>query len=154
MNNWEILFDQAMVCLDSMNARGAPMPEWSFGGGTVLMLEYQHRMSHDVDISLHDPQYLTMLSPRLNDVAESITDNYVEMSNFLKLTLPEGEIDFIVAPSLTKRPYKKSIVRRRSVLLESPEEIAAKKVFYRAADLQVRDVFDLAVVLQNDASSL
>lgn len=47
--------------------------------------------SKDIDIFLHDPQYLTMLSPKLNDTAESIASDYTEMSNFIKITTPEGE---------------------------------------------------------------
>ncbi len=41
--------------------------DWTWGGGTVLMLRHQHRLSWDVDLFLNDPQLLSYLSPRLND---------------------------------------------------------------------------------------
>lgn len=30
--------------------------EWSFGGGTAMMIQIGHRESHDIDIFLDDPQ--------------------------------------------------------------------------------------------------
>ncbi|WP_292097575.1 nucleotidyl transferase AbiEii/AbiGii toxin family protein, partial [Mesorhizobium sp.] len=32
--------------------------EWSFGGGTAMMIQIGHRESHDIDIFLDDPQLL------------------------------------------------------------------------------------------------
>jgi len=57
---------------------------WSFGGGTVLMRRYRHRVSKDVDIFVPDPQYLGYLSPRLNDAADSLTSKYLETANSVK----------------------------------------------------------------------
>ena len=51
MDNWETLFDQAMTCLQSILITGAPMPDWTFGGGTALMLRYHHRNSQDKSLS-------------------------------------------------------------------------------------------------------
>jgi hypothetical protein len=33
--------------------------DWTFGGGTVLMLRHKHRISRDVEIFVPDPQYLS-----------------------------------------------------------------------------------------------
>lgn len=55
---------------------------------------------------------------------------------------------------MTTNPYRNGIIRGRPVILETPAEIVVKKAFYRAATLQVRDVFDLAVVARNDLPSL
>jgi len=93
-----------MACIASLEGHFPP-PDWTFGGGTALMLLYEHRRSKDIDIFLRDPQYLTALSPRLNDHTEALTGRYVEQSNFLKLIFDGGEVDFIVAPSLTTDPY-------------------------------------------------
>ncbi|PSR23288.1 MAG: hypothetical protein C7B47_15950 [Sulfobacillus thermosulfidooxidans] len=54
-NTWEHLFDRALVCLQAIPQTGTSMPDWSFGGGTALMLRYAHRNSHDIDIFLPDP---------------------------------------------------------------------------------------------------
>ena len=84
MAPWEVLWPRAMACIASLEGHFPP-PDWTFGGGTALMLLYEHRRSKDIDIFLRDPQYLTALSPRLNDHTEALTGRYVEQSNFLKL---------------------------------------------------------------------
>ena len=76
-------------------------PFWTFGGGTVLMLRYGHRLSKDIDIFVPDPQYLGFVNPQISDVASDITTEYEEHAQFVKLLLPEGEIDFVVSPNLT-----------------------------------------------------
>ncbi|UBU61945.1 nucleotidyl transferase AbiEii/AbiGii toxin family protein [Acidithiobacillus ferrooxidans] len=35
-----------------------PKLEWTIGGGTVLMFQYRHRLSRDIDIFITDAQYL------------------------------------------------------------------------------------------------
>ena len=57
---------------------GVPEPPWTFGGGTVLMLNYAHRLSRDIDIFLGDPQYLGFLSPRLNGTIETWVADWEE----------------------------------------------------------------------------
>ena len=47
---WESLFTRAMRVLDAAIKSGVPEDDWSFGGGTVLMLKHQHRFSKDIDI--------------------------------------------------------------------------------------------------------
>ena len=68
------------------------------------MFCYHHRLSKDIDIFVPDPQYLGFVTPRLSDVAASITSDYVEDQNsYVKLNRPEGEIDFVASPNLTER---------------------------------------------------
>lgn len=88
---WKQLLQQAYVLVDDIAARGTRNPFWTFGGGTVLMLRYRHRLSKDIDIFVSDPQYLGYVTPRLSDVAEGVTDKYVEGPNYIKLLRPEGE---------------------------------------------------------------
>jgi hypothetical protein len=133
-------------------ARRTVPPEWSFGGGTALMLQY--RLSRDVDIFLHDAQYLTFLSPRLSDAAERVSRSYVETSSFVKLYLDGGEIDFIVSPDLLSSATHPQEVLGVMTKVQLPAEIIAKKMFYRPDDFQVRDVFDAACVLQRESYAL
>ncbi|RUW44700.1 hypothetical protein EOA32_36030, partial [Mesorhizobium sp. M1A.F.Ca.ET.072.01.1.1] len=37
--------------------------EWSFGGGTAMMIQIGHRESHDIDVFLDDPQLLGFMDP-------------------------------------------------------------------------------------------
>lgn len=143
---WLTLFQHALEILDS-----APIPEerfkhWSFGGGTALMRSYHHRFSKDIDIFVPDPQYLGYLTPRLNDVAEAKTSDYVEQAGFVKLVFAEGEIDFVVANPLTPDPYRVEEILGRPVRVETTAEIVAKKLKYRAAEFKGRDIFDVALV--------
>ena len=60
LKTWETLFKRAMRVLDSAIRTGVPEDDWSFGGGTVLMLKQRHRFSKDIDIFVSDPQYITV----------------------------------------------------------------------------------------------
>ncbi|KXG78837.1 hypothetical protein AN618_01750 [Fervidicola ferrireducens] len=144
--NWINLFRKAIGILDNA---GIPENEWSFGGGSALSLYYNHRESFDVDIFLTDAQYLLLVTPRLSSYAEGIKD-YTEMSNFVKLKMDEGEIDFILAPHLTEDWYVEKEILGRNIQVETPWEIVIKKLFYRPESLKVRDVVDTAVVLRNE----
>ncbi|MCL4460153.1 MAG: nucleotidyl transferase AbiEii/AbiGii toxin family protein [Nitrospirae bacterium] len=66
------------------------------GGGTRLMLELSHRISRDIDLFIRDPQWIGLLSPRLNDKVGDLIQGYEEDATFLKLKFPEEEIDFIL----------------------------------------------------------
>jgi hypothetical protein len=85
---WQSLFRQTLVLLNAL-PQTIPTQQWSFGGGTVLMLRYNHRQSKDIDFFVSDPQLPGYLTPRLSDVASVITDDYQEGAEYLKLFLPE-----------------------------------------------------------------
>ncbi|MCL5065859.1 MAG: nucleotidyl transferase AbiEii/AbiGii toxin family protein [Firmicutes bacterium] len=146
MDAWEPLFDHALACIDSIARTGSPMPDWTFGGGTALMLRYHHRQSYDIDIFVDNPQWLPFFSPRLNDTLDPFVTDYDETASYVKLSTQWGEIDFIVALGLTQTPSETVSIHGRSVALETPAEIIAKKLRYRGASLRSRDVFDVAVV--------
>jgi len=151
---WRSLFAHALDLIDSVSAGGGEFVEWTFGGGTALMLRHRHRVSRDIDIFIADPQYLTWLSPRLNDVALSKTTRYLEQGNSLRFQFPAGEVDFIVAPPLTKEDYELTELLNRPVRLETSAEIVAKKVWYRGAALKARDLFDIALVVDREPQRL
>lgn len=154
LRSWETLFARALAILDSAAAAGAPMNDWSFGGGTALMRRYRHRLSTDIDIFVADPQYLGYLSPRLNPAAEALTSNYAEQGNFVKLYFPEGEIDFVASVALTRDPVVRETVLGREVWVETSAEIIAKKIWHRAAEIKARDLFDLALIAEREPSAL
>ncbi|TES60683.1 nucleotidyl transferase AbiEii/AbiGii toxin family protein [Burkholderia cepacia] len=145
---WEGLFDQAVALIDTVNKVGERPPKWRFGGGTMLMIDFNHRFSKDIDIFITDPQYLTFYSPRLNDVAEDFSTEYVEAAHYLKIIGKGGDIDFVISPTLTSVPTVEREIRGRMVMTETPVEIVAKKAFYRAQGFTARDLFDMALVLE------
>jgi hypothetical protein len=151
---WETLFRRALEIVDSVGASGARFNDWSFGGGTVLMRRFRHRVSKDVDIFVPDPQYLGYVSPRLNDVAESLTSKYLETAISVKLYFPEGEIDFIASAPLTKNPAADETVLKRKVRVETTAEVIAKKVWHRGREFTARDIFDFAIVAKKDPGAI
>jgi len=151
---WEILFQRALTLIDDAQSKGIPVENWTFGGGTVLMRRHWHRISKDVDIFIHDPQFIGYLSPRLSPTAESLTSEYSEDSNFVKLKFPEGEIDFVVAPPLTAVPARTEVLLGRTFLVETSTEIVAKKIWHRGADITARDIFDFAMVAEREPGAM
>lgn len=152
--DWEGLFKHALRLLDDLAEKSGTDPFWTFGGGTVLMLRYRHRMSRDVDIFVPDPLYLGYVTPRLSDVAEGITQDYVEAAGYVKLILPVGEIDFVAAPNLTVNPFEEIKLLGRKVRVETAAEIIAKKMWHRGDQVAARDLFDLALVIKHEPAGL
>lgn len=143
MDEWKKLFKHAVAHIEAANI---PRDAWAFGGGTVLMRKFNHRASKDIDIFIRDPQLLTHLSPRLNDTLEAHMTDYAEQTDFVRVYLPQGEIDFICAKNVTA--CKPSCEKIEGVFcnVENPVEIIAKKIAYRGDAFRPRDIFDLALV--------
>jgi hypothetical protein len=151
-SEWPILFDLAITILDHFQKSNGFAPSWSFGGGTALMLQIDHRESHDIDLFIEDPQILPFLNPETQGIQlERRPDSYdSDGTTVLKLAyLDLGEIDFICAPSIVTGPTSQSEVRGRMVALETAAEIIAKKVYFRGWNFQPRDMFDLAAVVKH-----
>src|SRR5690242_7145920 len=127
---WTTLFASALALTDHL-ARVIANPVWTFGGGTVLMLRLNHRHSRDIDLFVPDPQYLGHVTPRLCDVAEDLTTEYVEAASYVKLLLPTGEIDVVVGEPLTDEPWEVVQHQGRTLLVETNAEIVAKKMWHR-----------------------
>ena len=54
---WKALFSKALLLMDHLESV-TRQPQWTFSGGTVLMLRHNHRHSKDIDLFVPDPQYL------------------------------------------------------------------------------------------------
>ena len=150
---WATLFRSALKLTDHL-ATVIEQPAWTFGGGTVLMLRLNHRHSRDIDLSVPDPQYLGHLTPRLCDVAEELTTQYVEAADYVKLLMPTGEIDIVVGASLTEEPWEVVIHRGREIRVETNAEILARKMYHRGHQAKARDLFDLCAVVDLDPDSI
>jgi hypothetical protein len=151
---WEKLFSCALILIDEIALHGRPDPFWTFGGGTVLMLRYAHRHSKDVDIFVPDPQSLGFVTPRLSSVAEGLTADYSETTEYVKLFMPEGEIDFVASPNLTSPGFEIHTIMGRPVRVETSVEIIAKKLWHRGHKITGRDIFDFALVAEKEPESL
>lgn len=151
---WETLFDKALTVIGEIARHGRDDPFWTFGGGTVLMLRYGHRFSKDIDIFVPDPQSLGFVTPRLSDIAGSITTDYVETAGYVKLYLAEGEIDFVAAPNLTTPGFEVETILGHQVRVETSAEIIAKKMWHRGDRITGRDIFDFALIVEREPDVL
>lgn len=151
---WTGLLRHAFRLMDGIHEHGIPDPFWTFGGGTVLMLRYQHRHSKDIDIFVPDPQYLGFVTPRLSEIAEEISSDYVEGNGFVKLIRPEGEIDIVASPNLTDTPFEVWQLLGRAARVETAAEIVAKKLWHRGDRVSARDLFDLSLVIEREPDTL
>lgn len=118
------------------------------------MFYYAHRKSKDIDIFVPDPQFLGYVNPRLGGRGEEVTTDYKDGTEFVKLFLPEGEIDFVASSTLTENPFEEHEVLGRKILLETPTEIVAKKLWYRGDRATPRDLLDLALVIEHHYSEI
>ncbi|KIP17546.1 hypothetical protein KY49_6439 [Burkholderia sp. MSHR3999] len=151
---WQGLFRHALTLIDEIRIHGTANPFWTFGGGTVLMLRYGHRMSKDIDIFVPNPQYLGYVKSRISDAASDITTDYEEHAEFVKLVLPDGEIDFVVSRNLTTPGFDEWTLMDHPMKVETAAEIVAKKMWHRGDRPTARDLFDLSLVIEREPDSL
>lgn len=132
--DWTQLFRIACAMIRQVNAEREIIEYWTFGGGTAMMLQIDHRISHDVDIFLPDPQILPFLDPQKHDFNFEIgpADYTGDGARLLKLGFEFGEIDFIVAPLLTSSPTVQVTVEGEIALLETIPEILRRKSIIEA----------------------
>jgi hypothetical protein len=149
---WRALWPRALDLMTHLE-RVTANPPWTFGGGTVLMLRFDHRVSKDIDIFVPDPQYLGYVNPRLGGPAEELTSEYEENAHFIKLQLRGGEIDVVVGAPLTDPNVEIVEFEGRPIRVETSAEIIAKKMWHRGDQAKARDLFDLCSV-QSDRSPL
>jgi len=152
-SEWRRLFHIAIDLIDQLrdNAGGYDF-EWSFGGGTAMMIQIGHRESHDIDIFLDDPQLLGFVDPSRSRLRFEVapSDYQSDGLRFQKFAFETvGEIDFIVAGALTSTPFEIHEVQGRAVRLETVPEIIAKKVYYRGSEAKPRDIFDIAAAARS-----
>jgi len=155
--DWARLFRIACSLIRQVNTEQIIIDSWSFGGGTAMMLQIGHRESHDVDLFLSDAQFLSFLDPKLHDFEFEIwpSDYGGDGSGFLKLAFEGiGEIDFIVAQTVTEAPTTRQAIEGEDVDLETVAEIIAKKIHYRGAPIKPRDIFDIAAAARHDRHSI
>jgi hypothetical protein len=121
-----------------------------------MMIQIDHRESHDVDIFLDDPQLLPYLDPSRHDFTFEIvpSDYGGDGTGFLKLSFDDGEIDFIVGNAKTPNPATLCEIEGQSTLLETIPEIITKKIVYRGSNIKPRDIFDIAAASEYDPDAI
>ena len=128
----------AEIAADAEKHAGGASMNPLMGGGTRLMLALDHRISDDVDLFIHDAQWIGFLTPRLNEALEDRLSGYEEDATWVKLK---------VSGSLLNR--KSECDPTLPFALEPVEEVIAKTLFYRGWTLTARDLFDWKTVSEH-----
>ena len=120
-----------------------------------MMLQIEHRDSRDVDIFLPDPQFLPFLDPSKHDFALDLqpTDCQSDGARFLKIAFEGiGEIDFIVASSLTSEPTTAKTIEGEAVLAgNGPGDHQQEDISSRRRRNDRVDIFDIAAGAETQA---
>jgi hypothetical protein len=155
LRDWERLFGRALEVADAAQRHAGSRPlAWTLGGGAVLMRRYRHRRSASVDLFVRDPGMLANISPRGNEAVRALSADYAEQPTTVKIYFPEGEVAYLGCGLLTPDPLRRETILGRPVLVETPAEVLAKKLWHRAAALTARDLFDLAAVAAMEPAAL
>jgi len=135
----------------------------ALGGGTALAAYYwNHRYSTDIDIFTHSKQDISLifrpskwdkkfkfLMQSLGYKSSKIHPIYTEFvleDNF--------KMQFLSVEDRTDNPYNKVSLWGMDLLVESVEEIIAKKIYFRSHKGNVRDIFDIAIAINKDSAIL
>lgn len=148
-SRWSDLFNLAISIIEQANKDAIIIDRWTLGGGTALMLQIDHRESHDIDLFVDDPQLMAFMNPETQDFVLDLhpSDYASDGTRYLKIVFDDvGEIDVICCDWLTDDYAALVEVNGHAIQLERPSEIIAKKVFHRGRNLQPRDMFDIAAV--------
>ncbi|WP_320033899.1 nucleotidyl transferase AbiEii/AbiGii toxin family protein [Halarcobacter sp.] len=132
----------------------------ALGGGTALSSYYwNHRYSTDIDIFIYDrddKKHLlkdTNWSERVKASMENIgySGNFINHPIYSEISIDkDSKIQFFDVIKKSKIPYKKVTLWENNILIETIEEIIAKKIYYRADKGNTRDLFDIAVALHKE----
>gem|GEM_PF-6399520 len=94
------------------------------------------------------------MSPRLNDRAAALARSYEEAANGVKIVTSRGDIDFVVSRDLTQAPKIAESIDGQAIWAHTNAEILAKKIEFRGFAFTRRDMFDLAVLIDLEPSSV
>jgi predicted nucleotidyltransferase component of viral defense system len=150
-SHWSLLLTEAERLIAHINRDEKILSSWVIGGGTALMLHINHRTSYDIDIFFDDPQLFNYIRRAVYEAEFSLqpTGSSNDGTRFIKVSFGDyGEIDFICSANVCNVAPQKFEIDDKILLVDSPEEIIAKKIFYRGASIQPRDIFDIACVAQ------
>ena len=154
-DGWKSLLTSCFAVIDEVVRQHRVDFPIQIGGGSMLLRRYRHRKSKDLDLFVTDARLVRWCSPRFNDAAADLFPDYGEEATALKLVVGMQDVDIIVAaPVVLDGAVDRETLAGRTILVERPREILAKKVAYRGRTFQPRDVFDLACVARAEPDEI
>jgi len=136
----------------------------TLGGGTALASYYwNHRYSTDIDIFIYDEEDKKHLvkesnwSEEVKTTMESIgyKGNFRSHPIYSEIVIDEDcKIQFFDVVKRSHNPYQKIQLWGHELLIDTVEEIIAKKIYYRADKGNSRDLFDIAIAFHKEPDIL
>lgn len=160
MYDFQLQEEMLDISLDLLRDVGIDAPS-ALGGGTALSAFYwQHRFSTDIDIFIYsnEKNILNKIDPRNanQDIKSRLSminyeDELKKHPIYTEIAIDENsKMQFFTVNGFTATPYSQVILWGKNILIESIDEIIAKKVYYRCEDANSRDLFDIAVAIYKD----
>ena len=136
----------------------------TLGGGTALASYYwNHRYSTDIDIFIYDEEdkkYLLKESTWSEKVKTSMTSigyegNFRSHPIYSEIVINEdSKIQVFDVVKKSHTPYQEVNLWGHKLLIDTVEEIIAKKIYYRADKGNSRDLFDIAIAFNKEPDIL
>ncbi|MGB6327883.1 MAG: nucleotidyl transferase AbiEii/AbiGii toxin family protein [Halarcobacter sp.] len=136
----------------------------SLGGGTALASYYwNHRYSTDIDIFIYDKvdkKHLLKESTWSEKVKTEMNSigydgNFRNHPIYSEIVIDEDcKIQFFDVVKKSHNPYQKVKLWGHELLIDTVEEIIAKKIYYRADKGNSRDLFDIAIAFHKEPDIL
>lgn len=132
----------------------------ALGGGTALAAYYwNHRYSTDIDIFTHSKQDISLIfrPAKWDSKFKSIMKSLGYQSSKIHPIYTEFlfkdnfRMQFLSVEDKTDNPYNKVSLWGMDLLVESIEEIVAKKIYFRSHKGNARDLFDIAIAIHKDS---
>ena len=164
MYDFQLQEEMLDISLELLRDVGIDAPA-ALGGGTALSAFYwQHRFSTDIDIFIYsnEKNVLNKIDPRNadQDIKARLSrinykDDLKKHPIYTEIAIDDNsKMQFFTVNGFTATPYSQVRLWGKEILIESIEEIIAKKVYYRCGDANSRDLFDLAVAIYKDPTIL
>ena len=136
----------------------------TLGGGTALASYYwNHRYSTDIDIFIYDEEdkkHLLKESNWSEEVKSSMTSigyegNFRSHPIYSEIVINEDcKIQVFDVVKKSHTPYQEVNLWGHKLLIDTVEEIIAKKIYYRADKGNSRDLFDIAIAFNKEPDIL
>ncbi|RYA22428.1 hypothetical protein CRU96_13070 [Malaciobacter halophilus] len=156
----QAMLDATLLLLEENNLSEVS----TLGGGTALASYYwNHRYSTDIDIFIYDEVDKKHLlkestwSKKVKSEMKSIgyNGNFRNHPIYSEIVINEEcKIQFFDVVKKSYIPYVKVNLWGHELLIDTVEEIIAKKIYYRADKGNSRDLFDIAIAFHNEPDIL
>ena len=132
---------------------------WAISGGTILVAQFGHRQSTDIDLKVRPKTGLVRLSPRYdptfdNEIRAVGAETPTHRQNQIVIPLGRGKIDIFEADSIPRIGQEELTIEGHKENVLSNAQILGGKLSGRGLSSPTRDLFDFAVMSEVDPEAM